>query len=187
LLEGLGMADCYTEGKNNIWSSGSGPLAHFLFPEYGVKQDPLHIGEMLEPGIRSLGYELVGVEYQTGGRGGGLLRVYIDSEDGVSADDCQKVSYQVSGVLDVEDPIKGPYTLEVSSPGLDRMLFKPEDFERFAGQQIKLRAIYPIEGRRRFKGRLLGLRESNVVIEQDGQEISLPFDQVEQARLVPEY
>jgi ribosome maturation factor RimP len=162
-------------------------LAHFLFPGHRMKQDPLQIGAMLEPGIRSLGYELVGVEYQSGGKGGGLLRVYIDSEDGISADDCQKVSYQVSGVLDVEDPIPGHYTLEISSPGLDRLLFKPEDFERFAGQLVKLRTAYPVEGQRRFKGRLQGMQDSNVVIVQDDQEISLPYDQIEQARLVPEY
>ena len=152
-----------------------------------MKQDPLHIGDMLEPGIRSLGYELVGVEFQTGGKGGGLLRVYIDSENGISAEDCQKVSYQVSGVLDVEDPIPGHYTLEISSPGLDRLLFRAEDFDRFAGQLIKLRLTYPVEGQRKFKGRLVGMRGENVVIEGDEMEISLPFDQIEQARLVPEY
>ena len=152
-----------------------------------MKRDPLHIGDMLEPGIRSLGYELVGVEFQSGGKGGGLLRVYIDSEDGISADDCQRVSYQVSGVLDVEDPIPGHYTLEVSSPGLDRLLFRRADFDRFAGQLVKLRLTYPIEGQRRFKGRLIGMRGEQVVIEADDTEISLPFAQVEQARLVPEY
>ena len=152
-----------------------------------MKQDPLHIGDMLEPGIRSLGYELVGVEFQTGGKGGGLLRVYIDSENGISAEDCQKVSYQVSGLLDVEDPIPGHYTLEVSSPGLDRLLFRAEDFDRFAGQLVKLRLTYPVEGQRKFKGRLVGMRGENVVIKEDDMEISLPFDQIEQARLVPEY
>jgi len=152
-----------------------------------MMQDPLHIGDMLEPGIRSLGYELVGVEFQTGGKGGGLLRVYIDSEKGISAEDCQKVSYQVSGLLDVEDPIPGHYTLEVSSPGLDRLLFRAEDFDRFAGQLVKLRLTYPVEGQRKFKGRLVGMRGENVVIEGDEMEISLPFDQIEQARLVPEY
>jgi ribosome maturation factor RimP len=152
-----------------------------------MKRDPLHIGDMLEPGIRSLGYELVGVEFHTGGKGGGLLRIYIDSEDGISADDCQRVSYQVSGVLDVEDPIPGHYTLEVSSPGLDRLLFRREDFERFAGQLVKLRLAYPVEGQRRFKGRLTGLRGEQVVIEADDMEISFPFEQIEQARLVPEY
>ena len=152
-----------------------------------MKQDPLQLGDMLEPGITSMGYELVGVEFQTGGKGGGLLRVYVDSEAGITADDCQKVSYQVSGVLDVEDPIPGHYTLEVSSPGLDRMLFRKQDFDRFAGQLIKLRTVYPIEGQRKFKGRLLGLQGENVIFEQDEMEISLPFDQIEQARLVPEY
>ena len=152
-----------------------------------MKQDPLHIGDMLEPGIRSLGYELVGVEFQTGGKGGGLLRIYIDSEKGISAEDCQKVSYQVSGLLDVEDPIPGHYTLEVSSPGLDRLLFRAEDFDRFAGQLVKLRLAYPVEGQRKFKGRLVGMRGENVVIDGDEMEISLPFDQIEQARLVPEY
>jgi len=143
----------------------------FCFWNIALRQDPLHISELLEPGIRSLGYELVGVEYQTGGKGGGLLRVYIDKDEGISADDCQKVSYQVSGVLDVEDPIAGHYTLEVSSPGLDRLLFKPEDFERFAGQLVKLRVIYPIEGQRKFKGRLLGLRDTNVVIKQTRKSV----------------
>ena len=152
-----------------------------------MKQDPLQLGDMLEPGITSMGYELVGVEFQSGGKGGGLLRVYIDSEAGITADDCQKVSYQVSGVLDVEDPIPGHYTLEISSPGLDRMLFRKQDFERFAGQLIKLRTAYPIEGQRKFKGRLVGMQGENVVFEQDDMEISLPFDQIEQARLVPEY
>ncbi len=159
----------------------------FCFRGMGMRQDPLHIGEMLEPGIRSMGYELVGVEYQSGGRGGGLLRVYIDSEDGISADDCQKVSYQVSGVLDVKDPIPGHYTLEVSSPGLDRPLFRPKDFERFAGQLVRVRMSHPIGGQRRFKGRLRGMAGDNVVIEQDGQQVSLPFEDMDQARLVPEF
>ena len=153
----------------------------------GMKQDPLHIGELLEPAIVSLGYELVGVEYRSGGQGGGLLRVYIDSEQGITVNDCQKVSYQVSGVLDVNDPIPGHYTLEVSSPGMDRLLFRPEDYRRFAGSLIKLRLAYPVEGRRKFKGRLQGLQDGNVLLEVDGAQLSLPLDQVEQARLVPEY
>ncbi|HUT41354.1 MAG TPA: ribosome maturation factor RimP [Gammaproteobacteria bacterium] len=151
-----------------------------------MKQDPLHIGEMLEPGIRSMGYELVGVEYH-GGTAGGLLRVYIDNEQGISAEDCQRVSYQVSGVLDVEDPIPGHYTLEISSPGLDRLLFRPQDYERFAGHEVRVRMRFPLEGQRKFKGRLLGLQDDTVVIEQDGAQVSLPYEQIEQARLVPEY
>ncbi len=166
-------------------------MAHFLFPEAApesdVRQDPLQLGKMLEPGIRSMGYELVGIEYQGGGKAGSLLRVYIDSEQGISADDCQKVSYQVSGVLDVEDPIPGHYTLEVSSPGLDRLLFKADDFRRFAGHVVKLRMVHPINGQRRFKGRLAGIEDGRVVLEQEGEDISLPYEQIEQARLVPEF
>jgi len=162
-------------------------MAHFLFPGNGMRQDPLHIGEMLEPGIRSMGYELVGVEYRGGIKGGGLLRVYIDSAQGITADDCQRVSYQVSGVLDVEDPIPGHYTLEVSSPGLDRLLFRPQDFARFAGRLARVRLRFPIDGQRNFKGRLLGLEDDRVMIEQDGEQLSLPYEQIDQARLVPEY
>ena len=152
-----------------------------------MKQDPLHIGEMLESANNSLGYELVGVEYRSGGHGGGLLRVYIDSEQGISVDDCQTVSYQVSGILDVNDPIPGHYTLEVSSPGMDRLLFRPDDYRRFAGSLVKLRLAWPVDGRRKFKGRLQGLDDGNVLLELDGEQVSLPLDQVEQARLVPEY
>ena len=166
-------------------------MAHFLFPESApeseVRQDPLQLGKLLEPGIRSMGYELVGIEYRGGGKGGSLLRVYIDSEVGITADDCQKVSYQVSGVLDVADPIPGHYTLEVSSPGLDRPLFKAEDYQRFAGHEVKLRLLHPINGQRRFTGRLAGMQDGQVVIEQDGEDIRLPYEQIEQARLVPEY
>lgn len=152
-----------------------------------VRQDPLNLGDMLEPAIRSMGYELVGVEFQGGGKAGGLLRVYIDSEAGITADDCQQVSYQVSGILDVEDPIPGHYTLEISSPGLDRPLFRLADFERFAGAQVKVRLAFPVDGRRKFSGRLTGVEQDQVIIEQDGETVSLPFEQIEQARLVPEY
>jgi ribosome maturation factor RimP len=152
-----------------------------------MQQDPLHISELLEPSVRSLGYELVGVEYRSGGPGGALLRVYIDSEQGVTIDDCQTVSYQVSGVLDVEDPIPGHYTLEVSSPGADRLLFRPHDYRRFTGSLVRLRLDRPRDGRRKFKGRLRGLEDGNVLIEQEGETLSLPLERIEQARLVPEY
>jgi ribosome maturation factor RimP len=152
-----------------------------------MKQDPLQLGALLEPAIEALGYQFVGVEYRSGGPGGALLRVYIDSERGITADDCERVSYQVSGLLDVNDPIAGHYTLEVSSPGLDRRLFKPEDYERFAGSQVKLRMAIPQDGRRKYQGRLLRLEGGNVVVDQDGEEVILALDQIEQARLVPEY
>jgi len=152
-----------------------------------MKQDPLQLGALLEPAIEALGYQLVGVEYRSGVPGGALLRVYIDSEQGITADDCERVSYQVSGLLDVNDPIPGHYTLEVSSPGLDRLLFRREDYERFAGNLVKLRMAVPQEGRRKYQGRLLRLEDGNVVMDQDGEEVTLALDQIEQARLVPEY
>lgn len=128
----------------------------------------------------------MGIEYQPSGKHS-LLRVYIDRAEGVSVDDCSAVSYQVSGLLDVEDPIPGNYTLEVSSPGLDRPLFQAHDFERFAGQDVKIRMRFPIEGQRNFRGLLQGLQEQQVVIEeQDGKRVHLPLDQVEQARLIPD-
>ena len=139
---------------------------------------------LLEPAVSRLGYELVGVEYHGGCRA--LLRLYIDREGGVSVEDCQRVSRQVSGLLDVEDPIPGPYTLEVSSPGLDRPLFRAEDFQRFAGREVRIRTDVPLEGRRNFRGVLRGLRGGEVLVEVDGAELALPVERIEQARLVPE-
>lgn len=151
-----------------------------------MRQDPFNLRDLLEPAVAALGCELVGVEYHPSGKHS-LLRVYIDKPEGVTVDDCSAVSYQVSGLLDVEDPIPGQYTLEVSSPGLDRPLFLARDFERFAGQQVKLRTRFPVDGQRNFRGVLRGLHEQQVVIEeQDGKCVSLPLDQVEQARLVPD-
>ena len=140
---------------------------------------------IIEPAVTGLGYELVGVEHLPQGRHS-LLRIYIDSEDGVTVDDCGRVSHQVSGVLDVEDPIRGPYTLEVSSPGLDRPLFTAEHFQRFAGNRVKIQLRAPQQGRRKFSGMLHGMRDEAVVIEQDGEELALPIGAIEKANLVPD-
>ena len=162
-------------------------MAHFLFPEYRVRQDPLHIAELLEPGIRSLGYELVGVEYQTGGKGGGLLRVYIDKEEGISADDCQKVSYQVSGILEVEDPINGQYSLEVSSPGMDRPLFTLEHFTRYVGSNVKVRLRQAVLGRRKFTALIEAVENDEIVlVDETGEAINVHVSDVEKANIVPE-
>ncbi len=151
-----------------------------------MRQDPFNLQDLLEPAITALGCELVGIEYRPSGKHS-LLRVYIDKPEGVTVDDCSAVSYQVSGLLDVEDPVPGNYTLEVSSPGLDRPLFQARDFERFAGQEVKVRMRFPVEGQRNFRGLLQGLQEQLVVIqEQDGKRVSLSLEQIEQARLVPD-
>lgn len=141
---------------------------------------------LLEPLVENLGYELVCLELQGSGQNS-LLRLYIDAPQGIGLEDCERVSREVSATMDVADPISGSYRLEVSSPGLDRPLAKPEHFRRFAGRQAKLQMRAPVEGRRRFAGRLLGLEQNEIVIEVDGSSFRLPLEQVEKARLVPEY
>lgn len=141
---------------------------------------------VIEPAVSALGYELVGIEYLPQGRHS-LLRIYIDHEDGITVDDCERVSRQVSAALDVEDPIHGQYTLEVSSPGLDRPLFTAEHFRRFAGNEVQLRLHTPVEGRRKFKGLLRGVRDEKVVLEIDGVELLFPLEDIEKAQLVPQW
>jgi len=143
--------------------------------------------ELLSPVVVSLGYEFVGLEYLPQGKHS-LLRIYIDKPEGITVDDCGVVSHQVSGVLEVEDPIKGHYVLEVSSPGLDRPLFKLEDFERFSGNIVQIRLQVPLNGRRNFKGLLRGVqtKSKQVVIEVDEEAFNLPWDRIEKARLIAE-
>ncbi len=132
-----------------------------------------------------MGYELVGVERLPQPRRGMLLRLYIDHEDGITLADCERVSHQVSGILDVEDPIPGEYLLEVSSPGLDRPLVKREHFERFIGSVVRLQLHRPLNGRRRFKGKLLAVTEEDITVEDSGEHYTLPLGAIERARLVP--
>ena len=141
------------------------------------------IQSLLEPTVSGLGYELVGVEL-VGARGNRTLRVYIDTPAGIRLEDCEAVSHQVSGVLDVEDPIEGFYNLEVSSPGLDRPIFKSADYDRFSGERIKLRLVELHEGRRRVKGILGGLDGECVrVRDADGTELRIPLELIDRARL----
>ena len=142
------------------------------------------IVRLLEPSIERLGYELADVDLKLGGRSG-LLRIYIDKEGGVDIDDCEAVSHQVSAILDVEDPIPGNYTLEVSSPGLDRTLTKPAHFKRFMGEDIKVKLRFPLEGRRNFRGALKAADDEAIEVEVDGESHRLPMSTIESARLVP--
>ncbi len=139
---------------------------------------------LIEPIVQGLGYELVGSEWLSRS-GSSLVRLYIDRDGGVTIDDCEKVSHQVSGVLDVEDVVSGPYTLEVSSPGLDRPLFTPAQFARFVGREAKIRTFVPVDGRRNFRGTIRATDETIVTLNVDGTEIVLPFEQIEKANLVP--
>lgn len=140
---------------------------------------------LIEPAVQALKYELVDVEL-SGGAGQAVLRIYIDSADGINVDDCAKVSRQVSALLDVEDPIPGHYTLEVSSPGLDRPLVTHADFVRFTGALIKAKVTQPILGRRNFTGRLVEVDGDRVVVEVDNESYDLTLSNIEKARLVPE-
>lgn len=143
--------------------------------------------ELLTPAVTALGYELVGVEYHPNSVNA-LLRIYIDKADGIELDDCVAVNEQVSGVLDVEDPISGKYTLEVSSPGLDRPLFNLADFEKFIGSQAKIRVSRPIERQRNFKGTIIAVNDELITIaEKDGKQAQLDFNFVEVARLIPTF
>ncbi|HXH02985.1 MAG TPA: ribosome maturation factor RimP [Candidatus Competibacteraceae bacterium] len=151
-----------------------------------MRHDPYNLRGLLGPTIEALGYELVGIEFHPNSVNA-LLRVYIDKDGGITLDDCQLVSHRVSGLLDVEDPIHGHYTLEVSSPGLDRPLFEPAHFERFAGQTVRVQLILPVQGKRKLKGVLRGMRGQMVVVDVEGQEYELPLEQIERARLVPQF
>lgn len=145
------------------------------------------LSELLSPSVTALGYELVGVEYHPNSVNA-LLRVYIDKADGITLDDCVAVNEQVSGVLDVEDPIAGKYTLEISSPGLDRPLFNLADFQRFIGSQAKIRVSRPIERQRNFKGEIIAVNGDNILIEEkQGKQTELDINFIEVARLIPTF
>ena len=133
---------------------------------------------MLEPVVVDLGYELVELEHK-----GSLLRVYVDKPDGISVDDCAKVSGQVAAVLDAEDPIGGGYTLEVSSPGFDRPLRTAAHFRAQLGKRAKLELALPLDGRRRFTGTLLAIEAEVVTIEVDGKDFNVPLRSLASARL----
>ena len=148
------------------------------------KQDQLQA--LLAPVIESMGCELWGLEYLTQGRFS-TLRIYIDAAEGVSLDQCEKVSRQISSVMDVEDPIEGEYTLEVSSPGLDRELFSLAQYQRYLGETIAGRLRTPIEGRRRFKAEIRAVDNETLVLLLDNKEIRIPFSAIDKANLVPRY
>lgn len=142
-----------------------------------------HIDQLLQPGAQALGYELVAVE-MSGGESS-ILRVYIDTPEGITVDDCAKASRQFSVILDVEAPISNRYTLEVSSPGMDRPLAKPAHFQQVLGQGVKVKMTTLINGRRRFTGELIEANNEFAVVEVDGEQTELPYDEMDRARLVP--
>ncbi|MBT3196468.1 MAG: ribosome maturation factor RimP [Gammaproteobacteria bacterium] len=142
--------------------------------------------EVVTPVVEGLGYELVGIEYIPQGKHS-LLRIYIDQPSGITLDDCEKVSHQLSAVMDVEDPLGHHYNLEISSPGLERPLFIEAHYIRFSGEQVFVRMAFPLEGRRKFEGLLKGVEEGEVLVEIGDELFRLPLSQVDKAHLVPEY
>ena len=144
------------------------------------------IAATIEPALAAMGYEIVRVRLG-GGQGSPTLQIMCDRLDGqpLTLDDCTGISRLASAVLDVEDPIAGEYTLEVSSPGLDRPLTRPKDFERFAGAEARLETSFPVDGQKRFKGVLRGLDDDAVILETGGGRRRFALADIDKARLVP--
>lgn len=139
---------------------------------------------LLEPTVENMGYELIDLELRFGGKSG-VVRIFIDHPDGIGLEDCEKVSRVISALLDVEDPLPGHYSLEVSSPGLDRKLTKAAHFQRFAGETVKVKMRFPVAGRKRFRGTLVSSDGERIVVEVDGEPHTLPMATIDSARLVP--
>lgn len=144
------------------------------------------LSQIIAPALAALGYEFLGCEMFAQGRHS-LLRIYIDSEAGVTLDDCERASRQVSAVLDVEDPISGTYELEVSSPGMDRPLFQLAHYQKFIGNKVRVRLRVPQKERRNFTGLLQEANEQAITLLVDGEIWTLPLADIEKANLVPEF
>ncbi|MBT5029055.1 MAG: ribosome maturation factor RimP [Nitrospinaceae bacterium] len=140
---------------------------------------------LIEPVLESEGLELVDVEYKKEGSNW-FLRVYIDKEGGVNVADCQKVSHLTGDLIEVEETIKTPYSLEVSSPGLNRALKREKDFLKFKGKQIRVQSVLPIDNRKKFIGILADFKDQTVFLEFDEKSIEIPLSQITKANLVIE-
>jgi ribosome maturation factor RimP len=143
------------------------------------------IARLVEPVLQSMGYELVRVHYGSGS-GRPTLQIMAERLDRrpMAVEDCAEISRSLSALLDVEDPLEGAYLLEVSSPGIDRPLIRPEDFQRFAGFEARLELSQPVEGRRRFRGRIGELVDGRVRIIEEAGDFRLPLEQINKAKLV---
>ncbi|MAR00501.1 MAG: ribosome maturation factor RimP [Oceanospirillaceae bacterium] len=142
--------------------------------------------EMLAPVVESMGFVFWGLEFMSNGKHS-MLRIFIDHEDGITVDNCADVSRQISSVLDVEDPISQEYNLEVSSPGMDRPIFTLEQYAALAGNIVEVRLRMAFDGRRKFKGRLVGVEQEDVVVHVDDNEYLLPFELIDKAHVVPQF
>jgi ribosome maturation factor RimP len=161
------------------------PIFFWFFAESSVKDDELI--QLINPVVADLGLECLGIEYAPS-RGNSLLRIYIDHhERPITIEDCEAVSRELSAQFDVNDPISGRYTLEVSSPGLDRLLFTPAQFARFIGETAKVALNLPVNSRRRLQGVIRAVDGDDITIEQDGVDVTIAHDNIQKARIVPDY
>jgi ribosome maturation factor RimP len=163
-------------------------MAHFLFWESGkagLATSTDEIGRMIEPSLEAMGYRLVRVSVTNATRRA-TLQIMAERLDDtpMTVDDCAQISRSISAVLDVSDPIAGAYTLEVSSPGIDRPLVRPEDYDRFAGFEARIDLAAPLDGRKRFRGRVLGRAGEHVRLVAENGEVLLPFADITRAKLV---
>ena len=148
-----------------------------------MKSSVEKVTQLIEPTVQALDLELWGVEHASQGKYS-VLRIFIEREAGVTIDDCERVSRQASAIFDVEEPIAGEYTLEVSSPGIDRLLFTPQQFQRYRGEEVSVRMRTPVDGRRKFKGTLTNVVDDIIHIQVDGSDFELPHGDIEKANIV---
>jgi ribosome maturation factor RimP len=148
--------------------------------------DADHITQRLEPTVTGLGFDLWGIERGRSGQSQ-LLRLYIDHPEGITVDDCEAVSAQVADFIEVHELIKDSYTLEVSSPGMDRLLFRPAQWAAYVGEGVQVKLRSPVAGKRRVTGKLLSVDAETALVAEDTGDIRLPFAVVDRARLVPDW
>ena len=144
----------------------------------------MKLNDLIKPAVEKMGYELTDIEIKTQDREQ-LVSIFIDNLTGINIEDCEIVSRQISLLLDVENPISGKYTLEVSSPGLDRKLTKFNHFKKFIGNELRIKLLRSMDGRRNFRGKLLAANKESIKVQVDDQLYKLPIDMIEIARLVP--
>jgi ribosome maturation factor RimP len=168
--------------EENKWACGP----FFVCQEMPMAAADSTLKALLQPVVEALGCELWGIELQSGGKRK-LLRLYIDREEGIGVEDCERVSRQSSSVLDVEDAISGEYVLEVSSPGMDRPLYELGQYERYIGEDVSLKLRFPYDGRRNFKGRLVGVDGDEIVLVVADTEYLFPVEGIDKANVVPRF
>lgn len=148
-----------------------------------MQLDSQSLEALCAPVVEGMGFELWGIEFRSSQKHA-HVKVFIDHKDGITVDHCSDVSHQISGVLDVEDPISVPYTLEVSSPGLERPLMNIGHFKKYIGQDIKVRLTWAIEGRKNLNGKIEKVVDDNITIMMDGEEFEFPASAVKRANLI---